>query len=41
MGGVTNGWFVICVGDEVENRSMVAKLDRKGEKNNLMKRSPK
>jgi hypothetical protein len=24
MGGVTNGWFVICVGDEVEDRSMVA-----------------
>jgi hypothetical protein len=23
MGGVTSGWFVICMGDEVEDRSMV------------------
>jgi hypothetical protein len=23
MGGVTSGWFVVCVGDEVEDRSVV------------------
>jgi hypothetical protein len=24
IGGVTSGWFVVCIGDEVEDRSMVA-----------------
>jgi hypothetical protein len=24
IGGVTSGWFVVCVGDEVEERLVVA-----------------
>jgi hypothetical protein len=31
MGGGINGWFVICMGDEMEDRSMVANIKTNGQ----------
>jgi hypothetical protein len=40
MGGVTNGWLVVYVGDEVEDKSMVAhdKVNEQWELQGLTKR---